>query len=173
MHHLQPKKTHNNLMHHLQPTETRARSRHRPISPPPPARPSETKKQLMKERMWYRLVGSSLEVYDVKTKEDEPLYVVTEAPIEVWEVKGIARMSAINFRVTVLAGPDGGLNLFAADEVDGQGWMDALTRAMEWDQMASTSKVRACVRTCVQQIGRCSAFVRVCRSARACVVHAG
>lgn len=96
--------------------------------------------------MWYRLVGSSLEVYDVKTKEDEPLYVVTEAPIEVWEVKGVARMSAVNFRVTVLAGPDGGLNLFAADEVDGQGWFDALTRASDWDQLASSRKV--CVVRC-------------------------
>ncbi|CAM9739242.1 unnamed protein product [Scytosiphon promiscuus] len=103
------------------------------------------KHTLIKERLWYRLVGSSLEVYDVKTKEDEPLYVVTEAPIEVWEVKGIARMSPVNFRVTVLAGPDGGLNLFAADEVDGQGWWEALTRASEWDQLASASKVR-CVR---------------------------
>lgn len=94
--------------------------------------------------MWYRLVGSSLEVYDVKSKDDEPLYVVTEAPIAVHEVKGVARITPVNFRVAILSG-DGGLNLFAADEADGKGWMDALTRASEWDQLTSTRKVRACL----------------------------
>ncbi|MEM7490653.1 MAG: hypothetical protein AAF390_16165, partial [Pseudomonadota bacterium] len=124
-----------------------------PPSPPlPPARNNPT--QLIKERLWFRLVGSSLEVYDVNTLEEEPLYVVTEAPIEVWEVKGVARMSAVNFRVTVLAGPDGGLNLYAADEVDGQGWMDALTRAVEWDQLASSSKVRYARCACGGRSGR-------------------
>lgn len=92
--------------------------------------------------MWYRLVGSSLEVYEVKSRENEPLYVVTEAPIIVYEVKGVTKISDINFRVTVLNGDASGLNLYAADEADGKGWMDALTRASEWDQLQSSRKVR-------------------------------
>lgn len=102
----------------------------------------------MKERMWYRLVGSSLEVYDMKPKEGRdhtPMYVVTELPVTVHEVKGVTKVSSVNFRVTVIGGGEtgnGGLNLYAADEVDGKGWMDALARASEWDQLASSSKVR-------------------------------
>ncbi|CAM9660354.1 unnamed protein product, partial [Ectocarpus fasciculatus] len=104
------------------------------------------KHMVMKERMWYRLVGSSLEVYDMKPKESKdhtPMYVVTELPVTVHEVKGVTKVSGVNFRVTVLGGGEsgsGGLNLYAADEVDGKGWMDALTRASEWDQLASSSK---------------------------------
>ncbi|CBJ32191.1 conserved unknown protein [Ectocarpus siliculosus] len=104
------------------------------------------KHMVMKERMWYRLVGSSLEVYDMKPKEgrdNTPMYVVTELPVTVHEVKGVTKVSGVNFRVTVLGGGEtggGGLNLYAADEVDGKGWMDALTRASEWDQLASSSK---------------------------------
>ncbi|CAN0513412.1 unnamed protein product, partial [Ectocarpus sp. 12 AP-2014] len=104
------------------------------------------KHMVMKERMWYRLVGSSLEVYDMKPKEgrdNTPMYVVTELPVTVYEVKGVTKVSGVNFRVTVLGGGEtggGGLNLYAADEVDGKGWMDALNRASEWDQLASSSK---------------------------------
>lgn len=106
--------------------------------------------------MWYRLVGSSLEVYDVKSKDDEPLYVVAEAPIAVHEVKGVTKISPVNFRVTILSG-DGGLNLFAADEADGKGWVDALTKASEWDQLKSTRKVRnAC------ESERASVFACMC-----------
>eukprot|EP00752_Nemacystus_decipiens_P005739 g5192.t2 len=109
---------------------------------------------LIKERMWYRLVGSSLEVYDVKSKDDEPLYVVTEAPIAVHEVKGVTKITPVNFRVAILSG-DGGLNLFAADEADGKGWMDALTRASEWDQLTSTRTVEGYVRESRAFLGRC------------------
>lgn len=100
--------------------------------------------------MWYRLVGSSLEVYEVKSKDDEPLYVVTEAPVAVYEVKGVAQISDVNFRVAILSS-DGGLNLFAADAADGKGWVDALQRASEWDQLTSSRKVRVCVSVCVVQ----------------------
>lgn len=65
-----------------------------------------------------------------KPKDDEPLYVVTETPLSVHEVKGVTKVSDVNFRVTILSG-DGGLNLFAADAADGQGWCDALARASE------------------------------------------
>eukprot|EP00903_Cladosiphon_okamuranus_P009937 g9433.t1 len=109
---------------------------------------------LMKERMWYRLVGSSLEVYDVKSKDDEPLYVVAEAPIAVHEVKGVIKITDVNFRVTILSG-DGGLNLFAADAVDGKGWVDALTRASEWDQLTSSRKVEGYVRESRAFLLRC------------------
>lgn len=129
-------------------------------SPLPPLKTN----QLIKERMWYRLVGSSLEVYDVKSKEDDPMYVVTEAPIAVHEVKGVTKMSDVNFRVTILSG-DGGLNLFAADAVDGKGWMDALARASEWDQLTSSRKVRvrACaVDACLLALRR--ACLRACLS---------
>lgn len=98
--------------------------------------------------MWYRLVGSSLEAYNVKSKDDDVMYVVTEAPIAVHEVKGVTRVTDVNFRVATLTG-DGGLNLYAHDEADGKGWMDALARASEWDQLSSSRKVCACVHACV------------------------
>lgn len=97
--------------------------------------------------MWYRLVGSSLEVYDVKTKDEGPLYVVTEAPVAVHEVKGVAKITDVNFRVAILSG-DGGLNLFAADAADGKGWTDALARASDWDQLTSSRKVCVCWAWC-------------------------
>ncbi|CAN0190594.1 unnamed protein product, partial [Laminaria digitata] len=100
----------------------------------------QRKFKVMKERMWFRLVGSSLEVYSMKKpKEDDPLYVVTETPLSVHEVRGVTKVSDVNFRVAISSG-DGGLNLFAADAADGQSWCDALARASEWDQLSSSTK---------------------------------
>lgn len=93
--------------------------------------------------MWYRLVGSSLEAYNVKSKDDDVLYVVTETPIAVYEVKGVSRISDVNFRVVTTTTSDGTLNLYAHDEADAKGWMDALAKASTWDQLSSSLKVRA------------------------------
>ena len=66
--------------------------------------------------------------------------MVTETPISTHVVKGVTKVSDVNFRVAILSG-DGGLNLFAADAADGQGWCDALARASVWDQHSSSTKV--------------------------------
>ncbi|CAM9481402.1 unnamed protein product [Pylaiella littoralis] len=110
---------------------------------------------LIKERMWYRLVGSSLEAYNVKSKDDDVLYVVTETPIAVYEVKGVSRISDVNFRVVTTTTSDGTLNLYAHDEADAKGWMDALANASTWDQLSSSLKVQNSVRESRAFLNRC------------------
>lgn len=74
-------------------------------------------------------------------KESDPQQVVVEAPTAQHEVKGVTKLSSTTFRV-IVPSVDGALHLLAADEADGQGWIDALTRASEWDQLSSSAKVR-------------------------------
>lgn len=68
------------------------------------------------------------------------MYVVTEPPKAVYEVRGVTKVSEINLRVSVSSG-DGALNLVAADGEDGQAWFSALERASNWDGQAAAEEV--------------------------------